>query len=81
MSLHPNHASSSPDHHFFEEQLDAIKDGVKKLAAQVSHAVKPEPSRIRSFADKATELVREHPIAVAGIALGVGYLAVRIARR
>lgn len=81
MSLHPNHVSPSSEHHLLVDQLEAIKDRVQRLVAEITGTPERRASRIRSFADKATELVREHPLAVAGIALGAGYLIVRIVRR
>jgi len=69
-------------HHLLEDQLDALKAGVRKLMDRV--ATKPAdapPSRISTFTGKATELIKAHPIAAVGIALGLGYVVMRIARR
>ena len=40
-----------------------------------------EPSRIRNFAGKASETFKAHPIAAIGVALGLGYVVMRVARR
>ncbi len=64
-----------------EDKLDAIKTQVRKLVEQVSDTTKPAVKRMRSFGEEATDLIRAHPIAAAGIAFGLGYVVVRIARR
>ena len=40
-----------------------------------------ESSRIRTFAGTATETIKAHPIAAIGVALGLSYAVMRIARR
>lgn len=67
--------------HTVEAQLDAIRSQVKKLVEQVSTTAKPAAARVRSFGEQATDLIRNHPIAAASIAFGLGYIVVRIARR
>jgi ElaB/YqjD/DUF883 family membrane-anchored ribosome-binding protein len=67
--------------HAVEEQLEAIRSQVKKLVEQVSETAKPAAERVRSFGEQTTDLIRAYPIAAAGIAFGLGYLVVRIARR
>jgi ElaB/YqjD/DUF883 family membrane-anchored ribosome-binding protein len=67
--------------HNLEVQLDAIKSQVMKLVEQVADTAKPAAKRMRSFGEQATDLIKEHPIAAASIAFGLGYVVVRIARR
>jgi hypothetical protein len=69
------------EHHVLEEQLGAFKDGVTKLIDRIVSRPAEEPSRFKAFTDKATEAIKEHPIAAAAVALGLGYLLVRIVRR
>lgn len=58
-----------------DEQFEALRSTVRKLIDR------GEPPKLRTFATKARELIAEHPIAAVGIAFGVGYAIVRIARR
>jgi len=62
------------EHRWFGAQLDAVEQGVKRFADQVT-------PKARTFAAKATETIKAHPIAATAIALGFGYMIVRIARR
>ena len=61
--------------------FDTLKAGVRKLIERIATKSTGEPSRLRSFAGKATDTIKAHPIAAATFALGLGYLVVRIARR
>jgi len=73
--------TTKDDHHLLEAQIDAFKNGVRKLIDRVSTKPADEPSRLKAFADKATETIKAHPIAAVALALGLGYAVVRIARR
>jgi len=66
--------------HLLDEQFEAFKSGVRKLIDRIEPKVS-EPSRLRSFATRAGETIKAHPLAAAGIALGVGYAIVRIVGR
>ncbi len=73
---------SSPNgafHKVLDEQFDAFRDSMRKLIDRVDP--REPPSKLRAIADRTTELIKAHPIAAAGIALGIGYAIVRIARR
>lgn len=72
---------SGQEHHVLEERLDAFKDGVGKLIDRITSRPADQPSRFQAFTGKATEAIKAHPIAAAALALGVGYLVVRIVRR
>lgn len=69
------------DHHVLEERLGAFKDGVAKLIDRIVSKPAEEPPRHKAFTRKATEIIKAHPIAAATVALGLGYLVVRIVRR
>jgi ElaB/YqjD/DUF883 family membrane-anchored ribosome-binding protein len=56
------------------DRADVIKDRMKGVKDSVV-------STSSSAADRVIAFVKEHPIAAIGIAVGVGYLAIRIARR
>lgn len=63
------------------DRLDAFKAGVRTLMDRVATKASGEPSRIRTFAGTATETIKAHPIAAIGVALGLSYVVMRIARR
>lgn len=67
--------------HLLDDRLDAFKAGVRRLMDRVATKASGEPSRIRTFAGTATEAIKAHPIAAIGVALGLGYVVMRIARR
>ena len=69
------------EHRVLEERLAAFKDGVSKLIDHVTSKPAPEPSRFKAFTGKATETIKAHPLAAAALAMGLGYLVVRIVRR
>jgi hypothetical protein len=69
------------EHHVVVERLDAFKEGVGKLVDRIIGNPSGEPSRFKTFSDKATETIKAHPIAAVAFALGLGYLVVRIVRR
>ena len=62
----------------FNHQLDALKSGIRKL---IDRAETDAPSRIRTFSGNATEVIKAHPNLAIGIAFGLGYVVMRIARR
>lgn len=61
-------------HTSVEHQFDALKDSLKKLA----HRFDTTPE---GYLGKAKEQIKAHPYAAIGIAFGIGYLFVNIARR
>jgi len=72
---------SETNHHLLEEQLEALKEGVRKLIDRAGTTSGGEPTRLRTYAERATETIQEHPFASIAIALGLGYVTARIARR
>jgi len=81
MRIHNWKKAPDTNHHLLEHQLDALKEGVQKLIDRVGTKPSGEPTRIRTYAEKATETIQEHPFAAIAIALGLGYVSARIARR
>lgn len=69
------------EHRVLEARLGAFKDGVTKLIDRIVSSPAEESSRFKAFTGKATETIKAHPIAAAAVALGLGYLVVRIVRR
>jgi len=56
-----------------EHQLDALKADLKKLV----HRFDSDPD---GYVGKAKQQIQGHPLAAIGIAFGVGYLIMRLAR-
>ena len=80
MFTHNGTTPSPTDNRHVEAQLEALKEGLRKLVDQLAATSEP-PSRLRSFGSRVTRLVRAYPIAAAGVALGLGYTFARIVRR
>ncbi len=74
-------AQVESSHPRFEQQFEAVKANVKKWIDRI--AIKPsgEPTRLRKLADRTGEAIKAHPIAAVGIAVGAGYLVIRVLRR
>ena len=75
-----------------DERVDALKESVRdavdyggKRAAELKERMIDVKDTVvstsSSAATRMVELVKEHPFAALGIAFGIGYLAMRIARR
>ncbi len=64
-----------------EHQFDAIKANLKKWIDRVSIKPSGEPSRVRTLIGKTSEAIKAHPILAVAVALGSGYVVMRIARR
>lgn len=71
------HAAAAA-HHLFDQQFDALKAGIRKLIDRVETDA---PSRIRTLTGNATEVIKAHPILAVGLAFGLGYVVMRVARR
>jgi len=76
-----NGTTTVSNHPALDARFDALKSGVRKLIDRVMTQPVGEPSRIARLASSARTKIKAHPIAAAAIALGVGYMFVRIARR
>jgi len=59
------------------QRFDSLKSGVHKIVERAT----TKPTWFGRTVDRASELVRAHPIAAVGIALGIGYVVFRTARR
>ena len=75
-----------------DERIDAIKDGVRNLVSrseeratelktQALEAKDQVMTRGSAMMERATGLIKEHPIKAVGIAFGIGYLGMRLFRR
>jgi ElaB/YqjD/DUF883 family membrane-anchored ribosome-binding protein len=72
-----NHVATE---HHFDEENDSLRASVKHLFDRVM--TKPaEPTRFGTFVTRTEELIKAHPFAAIGIAAGIGYAIIRIARR
>ena len=56
-----------------EQQLDALKAGLKKLVDRFDN----QP---HGYFARARQQIQAHPIAAVGLAFGIGYLVVRLVR-
>lgn len=63
--------------HRFDERFEALKSGVHKLFEKATM----RPTWLGRATDRSAELIKAHPIAAVGIALGISYLVVRAIRR
>ena len=72
---------TSSNHPLLDHPIDSLKSRIRNLIDRAGPTSNEQPSRLRSLSAKATEAIKAHPIAAAGIALGLGYLIVRLARR
>lgn len=74
-----------PDNEFdpdlFEAQLDALRASVHKFRERDGHPAGDRRSRARAAVADTTAGIRAHPLVAVAIALGVGYLVMRIVRR
>ena len=79
------HAAAAPKttDHALGRKLEAIEARLDKISSYLFKEDPPPPpaSRIRATIASATELIKAHPLAAAGIAFGFGYTVLRIARR
>ena len=75
-----------------DERIDAIKDGVRNLVSRSeeratelkTQALEDKDqvmTRGSAMMERATGLIKEHPIKAVGIAFGIGYLGMRLFRR
>ena len=77
--MHAQTDATQPDSvpHLFDEQFDAFRSSVKKLVERAT----TKPTWFGRAVGKTGEAIKSHPIAAIGVALGLGYAIVRIARR
>lgn len=76
----------------FDDRVDQLKESVRGMVdfgGDRASALKERLGDVkdtvvsggRSGINKVGSLIKDHPIAAIGIAFGIGYLAIRIARR
>lgn len=74
------------------ERIDSIASGLRSVADQLSTAASSARNRASdvtshavssasSLGAKVSKLVQQHPLAAIGIAIGAGYLVLRVVRR
>jgi ElaB/YqjD/DUF883 family membrane-anchored ribosome-binding protein len=68
-------------HHVLGHQLDALKEGMRKVVERVAETPTIAKARIQSLAGQVGKMVKAHPIVAVGAAVGIGYLVVRLVRR
>jgi ElaB/YqjD/DUF883 family membrane-anchored ribosome-binding protein len=81
MQTHNGTPETSSDHHRLDAQVEALKTSIRKLIERASTTATGEPTRIAGYANRATDAITAHPFAAIGVALGLGFLTARIARR
>lgn len=81
MHPHTQNGTAHAESHLLDDQLDTIKDEVSRLFDRVKRGVGRRKSGWRGLTRQLRDVIEAHPIAAVGAALGLGYLAVRIARR
>lgn len=63
-----------------DEQIEALRAGVKKVIGRILEDPE-EPSLLHRALVKAGRLIQAHPIAAAGVVLGLGLWARHLGRR
>ncbi len=64
-----------------DHQLDALKDSVKHLVDAGGDKAAAFKDTAMTGVSKVGKMIKAHPIAAIAIAFGIGYIAMRIARR
>jgi ElaB/YqjD/DUF883 family membrane-anchored ribosome-binding protein len=72
---------SATAHHMIDKQFESFKARVHDVVDRADAQTAGVRSRLRVYAAKTGDAIKAHPFAAVGIALGVGYAIVRIARR
>jgi ElaB/YqjD/DUF883 family membrane-anchored ribosome-binding protein len=65
----------------FKDVVEFLRSRASSVEEKVSDVKKTAAARVTSFSAKAGTAIKDHPIAVIGIAFGVGYLLMRLIRR
>ena len=81
MGTHDGSQRWNSTRHFVDERLDAFKHGMQKVIDRVVTQPDGSPSRIRTWSTATTNAIKAHPYLATGVALGLGYVIVKIARR
>jgi ElaB/YqjD/DUF883 family membrane-anchored ribosome-binding protein len=73
--------SNGHTHHMFDDRVQRLEAGVRQLFDRMKSWQSDEDNPVRRAQDRATSLVKAHPIAAATAAIAVGYLVMRLIRR
>jgi hypothetical protein len=69
-------------HDSIDAQFDAVLNQVRRfVTAPQPPAAETPPSRLRHLAARGSAAIRAYPVAAVGVALALGYLITRLARR
>lgn len=71
--------TNAVSHDYLDARLDALKDGIGHMIDRLKAA--PQPSRVASFVTRTGDAIKQHPIAAAAIAFGLGFGLFRMLRR
>ncbi len=77
MRAHTASQQSDSTHRLFDEQFAAFKSGVEKLIERTT----TKPTWFGRSITKTSDMIKAHPIAAIGVAIGIGYGIVRVMRR
>ncbi|HEY5923527.1 MAG TPA: hypothetical protein VIV11_17725 [Kofleriaceae bacterium] len=64
-----------------EQTFDSFKSGMHHVFDRVMTKPDGSPSRVRTWTNRATDAIKAHPYLAVGVAVGLGYAIVRVARR
>jgi hypothetical protein len=78
--MQSQNGTTHAEHRTLDAQINAVKSSVKNLIDRLEGKPDRAP-RMKVFAGKVTEAIKAHPISAIAVALGLGYLVVRVARR
>ena len=67
--------------HNGHRRVDTFKAGVHDFFETVADETKDSRKQIKSWASDATEMIKAHPYLAVGVAFGLGYVVIKIARR
>lgn len=81
MGTHTGNSRLETARHHLDEQYSALKSGMHRIVKRVMTHPDGSPSRFSVWSKQATEAVKAHPYLAVGIALGAGYLIMRLVRR
>lgn len=76
----PNNNPREWAQHMVDEQVEAFRVGVKKVIGRILDEPE-EPSLMHRVLVKAGRLIQAHPVAAAGVVLGLGLWARHLGRR
>lgn len=78
--MQAHNGTAETNHRTLEAQIDAVKSNLKHLLDRLEGKSEHMP-RTKAFASRMTQAIKAHPIRSIAVALGLGYVVTRIARR